>query len=384
MPLINPGRNSRMFFSCSPAASSGGRIALKRSTGARKHFAVDVHCHVLTPAAEELVRPYFRTDYEPAYVFSNDATREVNRKQAENVQVKLTSVAERLKIMDKLGIDIQAISTAPNQYYYWADPEIGQQTARIINENIAATVAANPDRFVGLGTVPLQEPEMAVAELERLVTKLGLRGIEMGGNVRGVDLSDERFRPFFAKAEELGILIFIHPHGFTHGQRLNDHYLINVIGNPLDSTVAVHHLILGGVLDSYPRLKIVVAHGGGFLPAYSGRIDPAHAARPDLRRCIKKKPTSYLRKLYFDTIVFTPHQLEYLVKQYGSDHIVLGTDYPYDMAESDPIGFIDSATRLTRDEKAAIMGRNAARLLTVRIPPPPKKKAAATPARKKP
>ena len=141
-----------------------------------------------------------------------------------------------------------------------------------------------------------------------------------------------------------------------------------MIGNPLDSTVAVSHLIFGGVLEAHPRLKICVAHGGGFLPAYSGRMDHAHGARADCRRHIKKRPTSYLKKLYFDTIVFTPHQLDYLVRQYGSDHLLLGTDYPYDMGMKDPVGFIERTPGLDSADKEAIMGGNAARLLKLRGP----------------
>ncbi len=159
----------------------------------------------------------------------------------------------------------------------------------------------------------------------------------------------------------------MHPSGFTEGRRLADHYFSNVIGNPLDTTVALSHLIFGGVLEAYPRLKIVAAHGGGFLPAYSGRMDHAHAARADCRRLIKRKPTSYLRKVYFDSMVFTRHQLEYLASLYGSGHILLGTDYPYDMGMADPVGFIAGA-RLGAKEKAAIMGGNAARLLKIRRP----------------
>ncbi|MBI3513814.1 MAG: amidohydrolase family protein, partial [Proteobacteria bacterium] len=168
--------------------------------------------------------------------------------------------------------------------------------------------------------------------------------------------------------QELDVVIFMHPGGFTQGQRLSDHYFINVIGNPLDSTVAVSHLIFGGVLDAYPKLKIVVAHGGGYLPAYSGRMDHAHGARSDCRRCIAKKPTSYLKKLYFDTIVFTDDQLEYLVRRWGSDHVLLGTDYPYDMGMYDPVAFVDGARKLTREERTRIVGANAARLLKIRRP----------------
>src|SRR5258708_2103975 len=270
--------------------------------------------------------------------------------------------------MDRLGIDMQAISPAPPQYYYWTPPELGRQTSRIINDNIAEIVAGNPDRFVGIGTVPLQAPELAVAELERMVKELNLRGVEICTNVAGAELSEPRFRPFFAKVEELGILVFMHPNGFTEGRRLSEHYFINIIGNPLDSTVAVSHLIFGGVLDAYPRLKICVAHGGGFLPAYSGRSDHGHGARSDARTAITRDPTSYLKKLYFDSIVFTHHQLEYLASVWGSDHILLGSDYPFDMAEPDPVGFIARATGLTTPDKAAILGPNAPHLLNAPVP----------------
>jgi aminocarboxymuconate-semialdehyde decarboxylase len=289
-------------------------------------------------------------------------------------------VEARLKEMDRQGIDMQAISPAPGQYYYWTDPELGRAAARLCNDNIAGIVAAHPQRFVGMGTVPLQAPELAVAELERMVKELGLRGVEICTDVAGEELSSARFRPFFAKAEELGVVVFMHPSGYTDGGRLADHYFINVIGNPLASTVAVSHLIFGGVLEAYPRLKMVVAHGGGFLPAYSGRMDHAHRARPDCRRLIKKAPTSYLKKLYFDTVVFTDHQLEYLVQQYGSDHVLLGSDYPYDMADPDPVGHVMSAGGLTRAEKTAVLGGNAARLLRIRLP----KTTFTKPARSKP
>ena len=373
-----------MLFSCSPAAAASGRVVGRRAGRGPKRFTVDIHCHVETPEATDLVRGVSHAP-ESNMVFSNEATRAVNRKQQEDIRTAITSVAARLEHMDRTGIDIQAVSTSPMQYYYWAEPELGRQTARLINENIARICGDHPDRFVGLATVPLQAPDLAVAELERAVKQLGMRGVEICTNVNGEELSAERFRPFFAKAEELGILIFMHPSGFTHGQRLSDHYFINVIGNPLDSTVAVHHLIFDGVLERYPGLKIVVAHGGGYLPAYSGRIDHAHGARPDCRRVISKKPTSYLRKLYFDTIVFTHHQLEYLASQWGADHIMLGTDYPYDMALPRAVHFVESAD-LAEREKSLILGGNAARLLKIKPPPapkPPQKKARAKKAKAK-
>ncbi|MGH7125429.1 MAG: amidohydrolase family protein, partial [Stellaceae bacterium] len=331
-------------------------------------ITVDIHCHVLTPAADDLVKPLYKPESDPLYLFANEATREVNQQQGQAIRAKITSVEARLAAMDKLGIDIQAISPAPGQYYYWTEPEMGLAAARLCNDNIASIVAAHPDRFVGMGTVPLQSPEHAVAELERMANGLDLRGVEICTDVAGEELSNARFRPFFAKAEELGVVVFMHPSGYTDGGRLADHYFINVIGNPLASTVAVSHLIFGGVLKAYPRLKIVVAHGGGFLPAYSGRMDHAHRARSDLRREIKKRPTGYLKKLYFDTIVFTDHQLEYLALQWGADHLLLGSDYPYDMATPDPVGHVMSARKISRADKAKILGGNAMRLLGIKVP----------------
>jgi aminocarboxymuconate-semialdehyde decarboxylase len=368
-----------MLFSCSPAgthASAVARRPTKRGPAARKHFTVDIHCHLHTPEADEMVKGAFKPETEPLFKFSSETTRAVNRAQAATIQRKITSIPTRLAEMDKMGIDIQAISPAPFQYFYWAEPELGRAAAQTVNNRIAEVVAQHPDRFVGLGTVPLQAPELAVAELERAVKQLGLRGVEIATDVAGEELASERFRPFFAKAQELDVVVFMHPSGYSDGQRLADHYFINVIGNPLASTVAVSHLIFGGVLDAYPKLKLCVAHGGGFLPAYSGRMDHAHGARADCRRRIRKKPTSYLKKLYFDTIVFTPHQLEYLVQQWGSDHVLLGTDYPYDMGMYDPVGFIEG-TKLKRDEKAALMGGNAARLLKIKRPGAQSKKGAA-------
>ena len=354
-----------MLHTCAPARAGSATVRAKRRGGA-PGITVDIHCHVLTPAAEDLVKPLYKPETDPLYRFANEATREVNRQQGQAIRAKITSVEARLAAMDKQGIDVQAISPAPSQYYYWADPELGRAAARLCNDNIAGIVAAHPDRFVGMGTVPLQAPELAVSELERMVSELGLRGVEICTDVAGEELSSARFRPFFAKAEELGIVVFMHPSGYTDGGRLADHYFINVIGNPLASTVAVSHLIFGGVLEAYPRLKLVVAHGGGFLPAYSGRMDHAHRARSDLRREIQKRPTSYLKKLYFDTIVFTDHQLEYLVRQWGADHVLLGSDYPFDMATRDPVGHVMGARKLTRAEKTKILGGNAVRLLKIK------------------
>src|SRR6185312_15623955 len=203
--------------------------------------------------------------------------------------------------------------------------------ARVTNEGIASAVARHPERLVGMGVVPLQAPELAVLEMRRCVRELGLRGIEISSHVGGRELAEERFRPFFAAAQEMGVLLFLHPLGFTHGERLRRHYLNNLLGNPIDSTIAIAHLIFEGVLDRLPGLKLCIAHGGGYAAAYWGRLDHAWRARPDCRARISNPPSHYLRKLHFDTLVFDAAQLQFLLQTYGPDHLCLGTDYPFDM-----------------------------------------------------
>jgi aminocarboxymuconate-semialdehyde decarboxylase len=334
-----------------------------------KWFTIDIHCHLLTPKAEEMVAAAgLSMDWQPRHQFANEATREVNREQARRTRVQFTSIEKRLADMDLMGIDIQAITPSPAQTFYSVPADLGIETARVINDNIADICGKHPDRFVGLGTVPFQAPELAVAELDRLHKSLGLRGVEIATNVAGADLSEPRFRPIFQRAEELGLTLFMHPTGFPEASRFRDHYFTNIIGNPLDTTVAVHHLIFGGVLQDCPNLKLVLSHGGGFLPAYSGRIDHGASARPDCCEHLRHMPTTYLKRLYFDTIVYTHHQLHHLVEEYGADHILMGTDYPADMGEVDPIGFIEGAKNLDDTERRAILGRNAARLLNIEIP----------------
>ena len=358
-----------MLFKCLPdGAPIPGRFP-GPAHARGKWFTIDIHCHLLTAKAEEMVKEAGLTsEWQPRHRFANEHTRQVNREQAERTRVQFTSVEQRLADMDRMGIDIQAITPSPAQTFYGVDPDLGIATARVINDNVADICAKHPDRFVGLGTVPFQAPELAVAEIDRLHRSLGLRGIEIATNVAGADLSEERFRPIFARAESLGLVLFMHPTGFPEAGRFRDHYLTNIIGNPLDTTVAVHHLIFGGVLHDHPNLKLVLSHGGGYLPAYSGRIDHAASARSDACECIHHMPTAYLKRLYFDSIVYTHHQLEYLVEQYGADHVLMGTDYPADMGEIDPIGFIESASALTDPERCAIFGGNAARLLNIPMP----------------
>jgi aminocarboxymuconate-semialdehyde decarboxylase len=343
---------------CSPPASAPESAARVRLTRGGTTKIIDIHAHLGVPSADALLRSH--AAQVPAMGFSSAQTDAVNRELFARIGRKLTTIDERLADMDAAGIDIQALSPLPGQTLYAAPPDVARAAARITNDGIAAAVARHADRFVGMGVVPLQAPQLAIAEMKRCTKELGLRGIEISSHVNGRELSESDFRPIFAAAEEMGLLIFLHPLGFTHGERLRDHYLNNLLGNPIDSTIAVAHLIFDGVLEQLPGLKVCVAHGGGYAAAYWGRLDHAWRARPDCRLCISKPPSHYLRKLYFDTLVFDKAQLRFLIETHGADHLCLGTDYPFDMSEPDPLGFHAEVPESDRDE---ILGGTAARLL---------------------
>jgi aminocarboxymuconate-semialdehyde decarboxylase len=306
--------------------------------------------------------------YDPTVIFANDLTNQTNVKQMKDRAPKLMGIDVRLKDMDRMGVDIQAVAPAPYHYFYFTEPAYGAELAREVNEGIANVVAQHPDRFVGMGSVPLQNAELAVQELEYCVKKLGLRGVEINTNVNGLNLTDPSLglEKFFAKANELGTVIFMHPLGYTQGDRLRNHYFNNVIGNPLETTVAVSHLIFDGVVARHPKIKFLAAHGGGFLAHYWARMDHAWRARPDTRTVIKKKPSSYLEKFYFDSITFDPRMLKQLIDRYGADHVMLGTDYPYDMGEDDPRGLIAGVSRLSAADRRLIEGGNAMKLFKIK------------------
>jgi aminocarboxymuconate-semialdehyde decarboxylase len=248
---------------------------------------------------------------------------------------------------------------------------VAQALIAIQNEKLAEACAANPERFVAFASVALQHPDLAAEQLEVGVKKYGLRGAAIGGSVEGQELADPKFHPFWAKAEALGVLVFIHPQGtaeLTATGRLKGNGLLdNVIGNPLETTIALSHLIFEGTLDRFPGLKILAAHGGGYLPSYAARSDAGCLTFPD--KCapagtLKKKPTEYLRQLYYDTIVFTPEALRHLVAETGPGQIMMGTDYPYPWT-STSVDHILNTPGLSDDEKIAMLGGTAAKLLGI-------------------
>ncbi len=343
-------------------------------TAARKHgrpgretrpksTTIDIHSHVAVPRAGAFVKPHLDMETIPLAHFANAETRALSPKQEEDIRTRITGYDDRLVDLDAMGIDFQLVMPPPNQCFYTVPLDIAIEGSRMVNDGLAEYVAGKPDRFAALGTVPLADGNEAAKELERCMSKLGMKGAEILTNVAGKELSDPAFAPFWQKAEQLGALVVIHPNGFTHAERFTRFYFNNVLGNPLETTIALHYLIFDGVLERHPNLKILAVHGGGFLPAYSGRIDHAWGGRSDSHGNLPHPPTSYLKKIYFDTVVFTPYQLAELVRLYGADHIIMGTDYPFDMAEFDPIGHVMSVDGFDPTTIAAIAGGNARKLL---------------------
>jgi len=268
----------------------------------------------------------------------------------------------RLADMDRAGVDLQVLSLNPPMVY-WADAALGRHLARLYNDELAAAVAGCPDRLAGLATVPLQDVPAAIAEMERAIRQLGLRGVYIGSNVRGKDLDHPDLLPFFARAEALRAPVFIHPIDVLGGERLRPYYLHNGLGNPFETAVAAARLIFGGVLDRFPRLQVCLAHAGGALPYLIGRLDRVHRVRPEARERVRRPPTASLRRLYYDTITHHGPALRYLISLVGADRVVLGSDYRFDMGLADPAGAVRAVQRLPRTERSTVLGGAAARLL---------------------
>jgi aminocarboxymuconate-semialdehyde decarboxylase len=324
---------------------------------------IDIHAHIVVPEAAALARPHVDPSRIPLAHFADATTAAINAQQERDITEVMTTIDRRLFDLDRMGIDIQVVTPAPGQNYYAIPPGIAEQAHRLANQGVAEFCARKPDRFVGLGVVTLQEPEVAVRELDAIMGELKLKGVEILTNVDGQELSNPKFRPFFARAEQLGAFILMHPNGFTQGERLTQYYLNNVLGNPLETTLALHHLIFSGTLARFPDLKLMAVHGGGYLPFYSGRIDHAWGARQDSHADLPLPPTTYLRQVYLDTVVFSYHQLAYLIDLFGPDRILMGTDYPFDMAEYNPIGHVAGIHGMDEGTLSQIAGGNAARVL---------------------
>jgi aminocarboxymuconate-semialdehyde decarboxylase len=312
----------------------------------KKVKVIDIHAHCIVPKAAAIIG---------------------HPLEAPGLLMDDTSV--RLAAMDAQGIDVEALSINP--FWYRAGRDEAEALVRVQNETLVEFCSANPDRFVAFATAALQFPELAAAQVEHAVKALGFKGVGVAGSVAGQELSDPKFHPFWTKCEELGVLVFMHPLGTRElepsGRLAGSGLLTNTIGNPLETTIALSHLIFEGTLDRFPGLKICAAHGGGFLGSYANRSDAVCRTFPDrVGPLPKKKPTDYLRdgQLFFDTIVFTPEALRHLIAETGPGQIMVGTDYPFPWTSTE-VELVMATPGLTDEERVAILGGTAARLMGI-------------------
>lgn len=275
-------------------------------------------------------------------------------------------VERRLKDMDDTGVDVQVLSVTPTTYLYGQDADLCLETCVIQNDQLAKLVAAHPTRFMGIATLPMQAPGRAADELRRAVAKCGLRGAMFASNIAGKNLDDPSFEPLWAAAEELGAFMFIHPYTVAGADRLKSFYLGNLIGNPLDTTIAAACLIFGGVMHRHPKLKVILAHGGGFTPYQAARWEHGWTVRSETKKYLKEQPKDIIGKFYYDTILHSGKTLEAMIGLTGVSRVVLGSDYPYDMAMMDCVAHVH-ALSISDADKNRILNGNAEELLSVKL-----------------
>jgi len=332
-------------------------------------LVADVHAHVSVPESAKLAAEHLDPSQDPRLRYADPRSTAYNRLMNAEIAGKLTGSAERLADMDAMGVDVQLLSIAPPQYLYRAEPDLGEQISRMQNDRIAEIAAQAPRRLIPMGTLPLQAPRIAQAELRRITEDLSFRGIEIDTNVRGTDLDAPEHAWLWAEAVRRDLTVILHPHGFSHAERLGEYYLTNVIGLPLESCIALSRLILSGVLERHPDLKLVAVHGGGFLPQYAARTDHAWEQRPETRQRIPRRPSEYLGRVHFDTTTHSADAVALLVARYGAEQVLLGTDYPFDMGETDPVALI-TAAGLDAPQAELVLGGNVRRLLGAGIERP--------------
>jgi aminocarboxymuconate-semialdehyde decarboxylase len=331
------------------ANAQAPRQKLPVNINGKRVKTIDVHAHC---------------QFREAGALLGDEAARVQLPPVNNAEAAFIEIEKRLATMDSQAIDMEVLSINP--FWYGKDRELAGTIVKVQNEKLAELCASKPDRFAAFASLTLQAPDLAVQELETAVKKQGLKGAAIGGMVNGVEFSDAKFHPVWAKAEELGVPLFIHPQGVAElSKRLSGNgWLGNTIGNPLETTIALSHLIFEGTFDRFPGLKVIAAHGGGYLPSYADRSDHAclvgpKGCNPEIK--LKKKPTEYLKQIWFDSLIFTPEAIRHLVAQVGSSQIVVGSDYPYPW-EMAPVDHIFASTSLRDEEKADILGRTAAKL----------------------
>jgi predicted TIM-barrel fold metal-dependent hydrolase len=353
------------FWFCSCAGlpivpGGGGGTSARRAPvliGGKRAPAIDVHAHCYFQAALDLMGDEAKAMLPP-----------VKGVPEHFLQVK-HQLTTRFEAMDRMGIDLQVLSINP--FWYKKDRETTEAICRIHNNSLAELSACHPKRLAGFASLPMQFPELAVQMLEEAVKTQGLKGAAIGGSVAGIDFAHPQFHPVLAKAQELGVMLFIHPQSTPElATRLKGNgWLSNVIGNPLDTTIALQKLIFEGVFDKFPELKVLGAHGGGFLGSYAPRMDRScfvspQNCNPDM--VLKKRPTEYIRQIYYDSLVFTGEALRHLAAEVGASQIMIGTDHPIPW-EDDPVGHVMHTPELSDEERRAIVGENAIRVLGLTV-----------------
>jgi len=330
-----------------------------------KHTAIDIHTHVEFAGTFDILKKRYKED-EMFDKFVVSATgrhsAELNRGIVAGVRDALRDPEKKVRDMDEKKIGIYVLSSTPFAFFYEVEDDLAVELARFQNDQLSEMVKRYPDRFAAMATLPLQVPNDAVKELERAVGKLGLRGVEIGSHVGNRELRDEAFWPIYKTLEHLNVPIFIHPHHVAGMERLEDFYLSNLIGNPLDTTIAAAQLIFGGVLEKYPGLKIILAHGGGQFPYIIGRMEHGYQVRPECKEKVHRSPMAFFKNFYFDIITHNPDALRHLINIAGSDHVLLGSDYPYDMGDPDPVQTVSRLSGIKEEDRRRILRENAVTL----------------------
>ena len=337
------------------------------SGGAEQARIIDIHCHLAVAECEPLLAAHRQPAYEPYLYFMNQSSRDHNATMIPSISAQLHDPEARIEPMDAMGVDVQGLATFVSQYGYWLPTAVAVESARVQNDALAQAAADFGGRFAAVGaTVPLQDVDAAIAEMDRAVDELGFKGLQIGGTVDGHNLDEPRFRPFWQAVAAKGVPVILHPNGYEESHRLDEYFFVNCIGNPLETTVAVHRMVFSGLFEELPDLKLVLLHGGGYVPFYAARADHTWEVRPETRTRIPDRPPShYFKRLYYDTMVFQPQYVRHLIDVVGSDRVMMGTDFPFDMGEADPVGLIDRVEGLTEPERVAIKGSNAARLFNL-------------------
>ncbi|HEY7229708.1 MAG TPA: amidohydrolase family protein [Pseudolabrys sp.] len=324
---------------------------------------IDIHTHVLTEETAALLRKEApKVPVTITAIDAESATLDVGGVAYRPFPRGGFDVAHRLRDMDAMGVDVQVLSATPQTYLYNQEAALGIAAAAIQNDQIAKLVKENPQRFVGIATLPMQAPDKAADELKRSITKLGLRGTMFASNIMGKNLDDPSFEPVWETAAELGVFVFIHPNNVAGADRMKSYYLNNLIGNPLDTTIGAACLYFGGVLDRHPKLSVVLAHGGGFTPYQAARWEHGWQVRPEPKKNIAKQPADIAKRFYYDTILHSAPVLEFMIGHVGADRVMLGSDYPYDMGMMDCVRHV-RGLKISDADKTAILSTRAQALL---------------------